>query len=193
MTVGEQRAAQMRRDLVRVAALGRTLNAVAALTAGEQRYTEPVAAMMRTFHALETRASRSAAAAGVYLGDAAAPAALPTVTDAGWELAEESLRGPSTVSVSAGLRRLEEVEGRQRRGQADPGAEQTCADCGRLYSGLPPRCDDCRQARESRRAADLEAIASRPKPTTISEAWAAISDEDARNTRHEMRQRGFDR
>jgi hypothetical protein len=191
--VNERRAAQIRHDLVRVAALGRTLNAVAAMTAGEQRYTEPVAAMMRTFQALETRASRSAAAAGVYLNDPAAPSARGTVSDAMWELKEEALRGPSTVSVSDGLRRLEALEDRQRRGQADPGAEQTCVGCGRLYSGLPPRCDDCRQARETRRAADIEAIANRPRPTRIGDAWNELADEDAANTKHELRRRGLSR
>ena len=189
--IDERRATQMRRHLVQVAELGKTLNAIAALTAGDQTFTGPVTVMMQTFHALEKRASRSAAAAGVYLDDPAAPSARGTVSDAAWELREEALRGPSTVRVSDGLRRLEELEDRERRGQADPGGEQTCTSCGRLYSGLPGRCDDCRQARESRRAAALEAIANRPRPTRIDQAWGELSDEDAAHTRHELRRRGL--
>ena len=191
--IDERRATQMRRHLVQVAELGKTLNAIAALTAGDQTFTGPVAAMMQTFHSLEKRASRSAAAAGVYLDDPAAPSARGTVTDAAWELREEALRGPSTVTVSDGLRRLEELEDRERRGQADPGGEQTCTSCGRLYSGLPPRCEDCRQARESRREADIEAMANRPKPTTISQAWGEIAQADAEATKHELRRRGLTR
>ena len=84
--IDERRATQMRHDLVRVSELGKTLNAIAAMTAGDQTFAGPVAAMMQTFHALQTRASRSAAAAGVYLDDPAAPSARGTVSDAAWEL-----------------------------------------------------------------------------------------------------------
>ena len=118
--IDERRATQMRRHLVQVAELGKTLNAIAALTAGDQTFTGPVAAMMQTFHSLEKRASRSAAAAGVYLDDPAAPSARGTVTDAAWELREEALRGPSTVTVSDGLRRLEDLEDRPRRPRGAP-------------------------------------------------------------------------
>ena len=189
--IDERRATQMRHDLVRVSELGKTLNAIAAMTAGDQTFAGPVAAMMQTFHALQTRASRSAAAAGVYLDDPAAPSARGTVSDAAWELREEALRGPSTVTVSEGLRRLEELDRRERRGEADPGGEQTCTGCGRLYSGLPGRCDDCRQARDSRRAAALEAIANRPKPTRLGDAWNELADEDAAHTKHELWRRGL--
>jgi hypothetical protein len=189
--IDERRATQMRRDLVRVAELGKTLNAIAAMTAGDQTFTGPVTVMMQTFHALEKRASRSAAAAGVYLDDPAAPSARGTVTDAAWELREEALRGPPTVTVSDGLRRVEELERRERRGEADPGGEQTCTSCGRLYSGFPGRCDDCRRARESRRAAGLEAIANRPQPTRVDQAWGEIAEADSQNTKHDLRRRGL--
>jgi hypothetical protein len=186
----------MRHDLVRLAELGQTLAAVAA-RAGRRNldpdFVAELARAQRIFEAMDTKANRAAAKAGVSRGDGPSPDGRMSIMNAAWELRAAKLNADPATTVSAGLARIDAVAASTVPEPA--GAERICPDCGAPFTSVAGAryCDDCRGARESRRAAALEAVANRPKPTTISQAWGELAEEDAATTKHELRRRGLSR
>jgi hypothetical protein len=194
--IDEDKSARIRRDLVRLTELGATLTAVAAMTERRNLGPDFVAELgraQRIFEAMNKKANRAAAQAGVYLGDAAAPSARATVTDAAWEIREATLNTDPATTVSAGLRRVDAVAAST---VPEPdGAERICLDCSTPFTSVAGarRCPDCAASAEARRAAAVAAAANRPAATRISQAWAELAEEDAVNTKHELRRRGLGR
>jgi hypothetical protein len=192
--IDERRATQMRRDLIRLAELGQTLNAVAATA--ERRNLNPdfiaeLARAQRIFDAMNKRANRAAAKAGVSRDDGPSPDGPISVAEADWQLRSQALDADPATTVSAGLRRVDAVAASTTPEPA--GAERTCLDCGTLFSSVAGarRCPDCTEARETRRAAALQAAANRPPATRISDAWSELADEDSRARRADLRARGY--
>jgi hypothetical protein len=194
--VSEDNQSALRRDLIRLAELGQTLTAVAATA--ERRNLSPdfvaeLGLAQRIFEAMNKKANRAAAKAGVSRDDGPQVDRCLSVAEADWELRSQALDADPATTVSAGLRRIDAVAASTVPEPA--GAERICLDCSAPFTSVAGarRCPDCAASAEARRAAAVAAAANRPAATRISDAWGELAEADAEATKHELRRRGLSR